>query len=141
VTKPCLPVLAKPINVMVITQQFIEQCQSFKGGWSKRQLNLLGIEWPPAPGWRKFLTGKEIPPDVANQILLLKDAHLTGMKSNSKVKSDLPFNRATSDQQRRTMESFWTWLQRQPIEDRERMNEALLYIVRKNAQVIAKPDL
>lgn len=36
---------------MKITREEIHKASSENGGWKKAQLELLGISWPPKPGW------------------------------------------------------------------------------------------
>jgi ribonuclease HI len=46
---------------MIITTELLEQGRSERGGWTRDQLELLGVGWPPPPsGWAKRLVGKEI---------------------------------------------------------------------------------
>jgi hypothetical protein len=54
---------------MKITKEFIESGRSEKGGWSKFQLELLGISWPPAKGWKNKVIGNELSEDLARKFL------------------------------------------------------------------------
>ena len=36
--------------------------RSARGGWSRAQLTMLGVEWPPMKGWLARLDGTEIEP-------------------------------------------------------------------------------
>ena len=54
-----------------VTPKFITQGQSFRGGWSKRQIEILGFEWPPKPGWRREAIGREIAYAEADEFLSL----------------------------------------------------------------------
>ena len=60
-----------------ITDEFIEFGKSTHGGWTKKQLSLLGVIYDESPptGWKKKLIGKEIPLKNWNEFLLLKDCH------------------------------------------------------------------
>lgn len=57
---------------MIVTPKFITLGQSFRGGWDKRQLELIGVPWPPPPGWRKAAVGREISEDAATEFLARK---------------------------------------------------------------------
>ena len=41
----------------VITLDIIEKGKTSNGGYTKRQLEIIGVEWPPHKGWKKeFIT-------------------------------------------------------------------------------------
>lgn len=42
---------------MKVTKQYLLDNRTSKGGFSKAQINALGIEWPPQSGWMDFLEG------------------------------------------------------------------------------------
>jgi hypothetical protein len=50
---------------MTVTNDWLLQWQTVKGGYNKRQLALLGIVWPPTRGRKHDVLGTEIPDDVA----------------------------------------------------------------------------
>lgn len=50
---------------MRVTSEFIVECASDAGGWTKYQLSLLGVAWPPPKGWKKGVIGSEIDDAVA----------------------------------------------------------------------------
>ena len=54
-----------------------EAGQSSNGGWSKAQVELLGVEWPLVSGWKKALIGKEVSDSAYQRFLAFKDKHLT----------------------------------------------------------------
>lgn len=56
---------------MKVTAEFIEQGKSQRGGWSKRQLAILGVQWPPQPGWKQRAIGREITQAEAEEFLVL----------------------------------------------------------------------
>lgn len=62
---------------MNITKDMIFKGQSRNGAWSKKQLRLLGVDWPPVEGW----INKEIKitPKKYEQFLELKDKHLKNL--------------------------------------------------------------
>lgn len=64
-----------PINQykdMTITNEFLIAGQSGAGGWNKRQLALLGVDWPPVKGWKHRIIGTEIPDEDAMKFLSWK---------------------------------------------------------------------
>ncbi|MNW15261.1 hypothetical protein D3C71_2137120 [compost metagenome] len=52
---------------MTVTNDWLLQSQTVKGGYNKRQLALLGIVWPPTRGWKHDVLDTEIPDDVARE--------------------------------------------------------------------------
>ena len=60
------------MNQIEVTAKLITQGQSFRGGWSKRQFEILGFAWPPPPGWRQKAVGRRISRAEADEFLALK---------------------------------------------------------------------
>ncbi len=56
---------------MDITEELIAAGTSERGGWSKRQLALLGVDWPPVGGWKKSIIGRPISEEDAEEFLRL----------------------------------------------------------------------
>ena len=56
----------------IVTAKFITEGQSHRGGWTKRQLQILGFSWPPQPGWRQQAVGRSIPSSEAREFLALR---------------------------------------------------------------------
>lgn len=42
---------------MKITSSFIDKNKTKNGGWTKRQLEILGVSWPPQKGWKSKTLG------------------------------------------------------------------------------------
>lgn len=61
---------------MVITKEIIDQGKSKNGGWTKKQLSILGVSWPPEKGWQNKIIGKEIDKDTLDQFLGKLDKQL-----------------------------------------------------------------
>lgn len=40
-----------------------------KGAWTRAQLEVVGIKWPPSAGWISRLKGKEITEDQASEFI------------------------------------------------------------------------
>lgn len=57
---------------MKLTEQRIDAGRSERGGWSRKQLALLGVDWPPKTGWKQRVIGDEISEDKYRQFLRLK---------------------------------------------------------------------
>ena len=45
---------------VLLTKQMIESGISSRGGYNKKQLAILGIDWPPYKGWKSALVGTMI---------------------------------------------------------------------------------
>lgn len=43
-----------------VTEQWVRQHQSGNGGWTRDQLEVLGVSWPPREGWIRRVIGMEI---------------------------------------------------------------------------------
>lgn len=56
---------------MDITEELITAGTSERGGFSKRQLALLGVDWPPVSGWKKAIIGRSISEEDAEEFLQL----------------------------------------------------------------------
>lgn len=60
-------------ETVLITDELIEAGKSARGGWSREQLRLLGIPWPPPAGWKRKVLGARIRADSAEQFIRLRD--------------------------------------------------------------------
>lgn len=61
---------------MKLSREDIEKGRSINGGWSQRQLELLGVKWPLPKGWARSLVGTEVDERQYANFLALKDQHL-----------------------------------------------------------------
>jgi len=59
-------------DTVEITAQLIEEGRSPAGGWSKAQLALLGVEWPPVKGWKEAAIGKAVLEGSASAFVKMK---------------------------------------------------------------------
>ncbi len=57
---------------VVLTREMIEAGISSKGGYNKKQLFILGVEWPPSKGWKSQLIGSSIDKNIYDQFLKAK---------------------------------------------------------------------
>lgn len=46
--------------MFTVTAEWLEQNKTKAGAYSKQQLKVLGVDWPPGKGWQKRIIGKEI---------------------------------------------------------------------------------
>ena len=49
----------------VVTPAYIHQHKTKNGGWTKKQLAVLGIAWPPRSGWVRRVEGKVLTAEEA----------------------------------------------------------------------------
>lgn len=54
---------------MILTEELIEKGISPKGGFNKKQLSILGIDWPPQKGWKSALVGQTITEEQYNHFI------------------------------------------------------------------------
>lgn len=57
----------------VITEELIESGKSERGGWTKAQLAILGVSWPPESGWKRKVIGAIIPQSEALRFVELRN--------------------------------------------------------------------
>ena len=50
---------------MIVTKEYLNKNKTSKGGWNKKQLNALGIVWPPTKGWKKRAIGSVLTDEKA----------------------------------------------------------------------------
>lgn len=61
---------------MLITNTLIEAGKSDSGAWSRKQLGLIGVPWPPLRGWRSRIVGEEITQEDADKFIAIRNCHL-----------------------------------------------------------------
>ena len=52
---------------MLITEEWLERYKTPRGGYNKKQINALCMEWPPRKGWKVNLVGLDIDPESARR--------------------------------------------------------------------------
>jgi 5-methylcytosine-specific restriction endonuclease McrA len=83
---------------IVLTKEIFDLVVSSNGGFSRAQLSLLGVDFPPPKGWKKQLTGTLASREVVEELITLKDKHITEERrknsntSPSFVKVDYPIS-------------------------------------------------
>ena len=56
---------------MIVTLEWLKSHATKKGGWTRQQLDLLQIQWPPRKGWLKATVGLNISDDAARRFEVL----------------------------------------------------------------------
>ena len=42
---------------VVITKEYLNKHKTAKGAYTRRQLSVLGVKWPPPKNWKRLITG------------------------------------------------------------------------------------
>jgi hypothetical protein len=50
---------------MIITKEYLNKHKTNKGAYTRKQLEILGIGWPPSKKWERLVLDKEITFDEA----------------------------------------------------------------------------
>jgi hypothetical protein len=80
------------MDLVRVTAELIEAGCSRHGGWTRRQLGLLGVPWPPQHGWKQAAIGRRICASDANYFLALKDGHLRKSEPGRQPQPQQPAN-------------------------------------------------
>jgi hypothetical protein len=79
---PALAPVTAPAGMVTLTREMVHAGKSNRGGWTKAQVSLLGVEWPPQPGWIERLDGTRIREETYNAFLAArKDPPVKGQAS------------------------------------------------------------
>ena len=73
-----------PQTVMIITDTIINRGMSRRGGWSMKQVKLLGVT-QFKKGWKHQILGLDVPNNIIEEFLFLKDGHLPKEKIHEKL--------------------------------------------------------
>lgn len=71
---------------MEVSSEFLAAGARAAGGYTRQQLQLLGLNWPPPKGWKKLVMGLVIPDESAEEFL-----RLSGSGSRSGKAKDADF--------------------------------------------------
>ena len=93
------------MNTRPLTDALISEIATARGAWTREQLVLLGVPWPPPKGWRKQLVAEKRTLSDA-EVEELHEARITVVERRSK--------RAASE--RPTLPCPWC---REPVEQRK----------------------
>jgi hypothetical protein len=63
-------------DLVPLTEEIIEQGRSTNGGWSRGQLEAIGVEWPPVKGWKKRWAGRPMSQRRIDLFLSLRNVHV-----------------------------------------------------------------
>jgi hypothetical protein len=59
-------------RIVEVTDALLERGKSSRGGWSREQLQCLGVRWPLRDGWRRALLGRRVERRAAEAFLRLR---------------------------------------------------------------------
>ena len=59
-----------------LTAELLLKGSSRNGGWSREQLEILGVHWPLKKGWKDRIVGDDYAQEVIDRFLAMKDRHL-----------------------------------------------------------------
>ncbi len=68
---------------MIVTNEWLKSNRTPKGGYTRRQVELLGFTWPLDKGWKEKIIGKEISENVVKQFETIASGVVKGQKSIS----------------------------------------------------------
>lgn len=75
---------------MEVTAEFFAAGESAAGGYTRQQVQLLGLNWPPPKGWKKAVIGSVISDESAAEFLQL--AGTGSRKTKSEARNAEPLN-------------------------------------------------
>ena len=58
---------------MVLTNEIIQEGKNKNNSWTRSQLEIIGVEWPPKKGWKNSIINSDIPTWRIKIFLALKD--------------------------------------------------------------------
>lgn len=70
---------------ITLTNELIEQGKSNEGGWTRRQLELLGVSWPLKKGWKETLITKRIDRKKFDEFIQLKGITVSKLRKQKKL--------------------------------------------------------
>lgn len=56
---------------MILTHEILENSRSPRGGWNRKQLEILGVAWPPLKGWKRKLIGTDLEAEKFDKLMAL----------------------------------------------------------------------
>lgn len=59
-------------DLVMVTETLIEEGKSDAGGWNEAQFEILGVCWPPSPGWKTRVVGSQLTEDEAIEFVNLR---------------------------------------------------------------------
>ena len=70
---------------MKLTKQFLQDHRTKSGAWTREQLRIIGVNWPPVKGWQSLIAGKELTGAEVAEFIRAKDKPGTGLKTLEKA--------------------------------------------------------
>jgi len=67
---------------ITVTKAFIEEFKTKNGAWTKRQLELVGVRWPPKKGWQRKVIGLQITQEAGDEF---KEISLRTYHTNNSI--------------------------------------------------------
>lgn len=77
-------------TVVVVTPELVQEAMTGVGGWTREQLAILGVAWPPPSGWKAECFGRFITPSQRTQLLTIGEARKKKMAAKSAKKTPQP---------------------------------------------------
>jgi hypothetical protein len=68
---------------MLLTKEMLAQGASDRGGYSRKQVEILGGSWPHTPGWQKALIGREVSDEAFAEFVKLAKRAVTATSSSN----------------------------------------------------------
>lgn len=65
-----------PDGMVRVDERLFEAGKSRRGGWSRKQVSLLGVPWPLKDGWKQRALGGLVTRERAREFVKLRDGHL-----------------------------------------------------------------
>lgn len=75
---------------MIITREFIHDYKTGSGGWTKKQIEALGLKWPVRKGWQHSLIGKEISDKQVQEFIKGRDIRVNRLNTPKTLKTITP---------------------------------------------------
>lgn len=60
---------------MILTKAILQQARTPRGGYTREQLALIGIAWPPVKGWPMRVLGKDFPAETIEKLFARNRLH------------------------------------------------------------------
>ena len=60
------------VKTIQVTRELIQSGMSPGGGWTKEQLAILGVRWPPKTGWREWAERRQVSESEARRFVEMR---------------------------------------------------------------------
>jgi hypothetical protein len=82
------------MKTVTLTENLIRAMATNGCGFTREQMDILGVGWPPPKGWIKRLIGTAIPEDTYSRLLAMK-----GKGRKWRAENSFPDSQLTLDEQ------------------------------------------